>query len=181
MENVAEEIYEDFNEQEPYEEYTEEDVVIKDKNGLIQRIQSILDKETPEDVGLQLIDTVQQYRRLMLDIATSTYINKPTNAKLLDSINTIMGQIEKSVLDRKKLKQKDEELENNSANFEQFLMALQEISNGELRLPNYGKSLAMLDPLAPIEIDPEDAIQPEELVAGIQTIDVDALEEENEF
>ena len=83
----------------PPVEGTKSDLLIKDKDVLIKNINSILKKDPTRETEDELINLVQKQRTLLLDIATQTYISKPSNCKLLDSINTLIGQLEKSVRD----------------------------------------------------------------------------------
>ena len=90
----------------PPVEGTKSDVLIKDKDVLIKNINSILKKDPTRETEDELINLVQKQRTLLLDIATQTYISKPSNCKLLDSINTLVSQLEKSVRDDRKEKAK---------------------------------------------------------------------------
>lgn len=83
----------------PPVEGTKSDVMLKDKDVLISNINAILKKDQNSETENELINLVQKQRTLLLDIATQTYISKPSNCKLLDSINTLIGQLEKSVRD----------------------------------------------------------------------------------
>lgn len=145
----------------------------KDKDALIANIQSILNKPNSIESENELITLVQQQRRLMLDIATATFIKKPNNPKLLDSINTILSQIEKTVRDDRKEKLKNRELEDNKANFASFVNALNEVANGKITLPTYSGINIAADwdkPLIDLS-DPDLAISDEELYMGRQDVD----------
>lgn len=151
---------------------------VQDKDALIAAINKLLRGPQDKESESELIRTVQKQRNLLLDIATQTFINKPNNPKLLDSINTILAQIEKTVRDDRKEKLKDKELEDNRANFATFVNALTEISAGKVVMPTYGNGSFVLDPMAPIIIieDPDDEIKPEEISQGHMTIDTKAIE-----
>ncbi|EBY9763896.1 hypothetical protein D5W64_12355 [Salmonella enterica subsp. enterica serovar Saintpaul] len=151
---------------------------VQDKDALIAEINKLLRGPQDKESESELIRTVQKQRNLLLDIATQTFINKPNNPKLLDSINTILAQIEKTVRDDRKEKLKDKELEDNRANFATFVNALTEISAGKVVMPTYGNGSFVLDPMAPIVIidDPDDEIKPEEITQGHMTIDTKAIE-----
>lgn len=151
---------------------------VKDKDALIAEINKLLRGPQDKEAESELIKTVQKQRNLLLDIATQTFINKPNNPKLLDSINTILAQIEKTVRDDRKEKMKDKELEDNRANFATFVNALTEISAGKVVMPTYGSGSFVLDPMAPIIIieDPDDEIKPEEIAQGHMTIDTKEIE-----
>lgn len=152
----------------------------KDKDGLIAAIQACLSGPQDKEKESSLLNLVQKHRNLVLDIATQTYISKPNNPKLLDSINTILSQLEKSVRDERKERLKDRELEDNRANFATFVNALNEVASGRLEIPNYGNMAIVLDPLAPI-IQPNGdysmEIKSEELHQGHQILDAKEIEQ----
>lgn len=67
----------------------------KTSSELITSINLILNKGDHQDVNNELLDHLSKYRTLLLDTATLAYISKPGNSKLLDSISTIIAQLEK--------------------------------------------------------------------------------------
>ncbi|QYN80116.1 hypothetical protein PQD71_gp210 [Kosakonia phage Kc263] len=156
----------------------------KDKDALIAQIQAVLDGGHSVENENSLIGLMQSQRRLLLDIATQTFINKPNNPKLLDSINTILAQMEKTVRDNRKERLKDRELEDNKANFSTFVNALNEISAGRIKMPDYGDMAIILDPLAPVvdlSDDPDSEIREEEYVQGRQILDSNQIKESFEI
>lgn len=156
----------------------------KDKDELIAQIQAVLDAGHSVENENSLIGLMQSQRRLLLDIATQTFINKPNNPKLLDSINTILAQMEKTVRDNRKERLKDRELEDNKANFATFVNALNEISAGRIKMPDYGDMAIVLDPLAPViqfDDDPDNEIKDEEFVQGRQILDSNQIKESFEI
>lgn len=173
--------YEDYGDEiHPAPQSDEKLKTEKDKDQLIADIQNVLiggqgDKENES----KLVNIIQKHRTLVLDIATHTYISKPNNPKLLDSINTILAQLEKTVRDDRKERLKDKELEDNRANFATFVNALSEISAGRISIPNYGTQAIILDPMAPVitmEDDPDNEIKDEELFQGHQHVDSKEIE-----
>lgn len=162
----------------PPVEGTKSDVMLKDKDVLISNINAILKKDQNSETENELINLVQKQRTLLLDIATQTYISKPSNCKLLDSINTLIGQLEKSVRDSRKEVLKNKELESNKANFASFVNALNEVAAGKLEIPNYGDMGIILDPLKPVtQLDSETMIKAEELAQGLIVVDSKEIEE----
>lgn len=162
----------------PPVEGTKSDVMLKDKDVLISNINAILKKDQNTETENELINLVQKQRTLLLDIATQTYISKPSNCKLLDSINTLIGQLEKSVRDSRKEVQKAKEMEDNKTSFAAFVNALNEVANGKLVIPNYGDMGIILDPLKPVtQLNPETQIKPEELDQGLIIVDSKQIEE----
>ena len=162
----------------PPVEGTKSDVMLKDKDVLIGNINAILKKDQNSETENELINLVQKQRTLLLDIATQTYISKPSNCKLLDSINTLIGQLEKSVRDDKKEKARAKEMEDNKTSFAAFVNALNEVANGKLVIPNYGDMGIILDPLKPVtQLDSETMIKAEELAQGLIVVDSKEIEE----
>lgn len=162
----------------PPVEGTKSDVMLKDKDVLISNINAILKKDQNSETENELINLVQKQRTLLLDIATQTYISKPSNCKLLDSINTLIGQLEKSVRDSRKEVQKAKEMEDNKTSFAAFVNALNEVANGKLVIPNYGDMGIILDPLKPVtQLDSETMIKVEELAQGLIVVDSKEIEE----
>ncbi|WAX22222.1 hypothetical protein AVP1_0112 [Aeromonas phage AVP1] len=162
----------------PPVEGTKSDVMLKDKDVLISNINAILKKDQNSETENELINLVQKQRTLLLDIATQTYISKPSNCKLLDSINTLIGQLEKSVRDNRKELQKAKEMEDNKTSFAAFVNALNEVANGKLVIPNYGDMGIILDPLKPVtQLDSETMIKAEELAQGLIVVDSKEIEE----
>lgn len=175
--------YADYNDEEPTRpQFMPEEKLKteKDKDELIANIRSILHGERNKENEDRLFSLVQLHRTLVLDIATQAYIAKPGNSKLLDSINTILAQTEKSARDDRKERAKDRELEDNRANFATFVNALNEVASGRLEIPNYGNMAIVLDPLAPI-IQPNGdysmEIKNEELHQGHQHLDAKEIEQ----
>lgn len=162
----------------PPVEGTKSDVMLKDKDVLISNINAILKKDQNTETENELINLVQKQRTLLLDIATQTYISKPSNCKLLDSINTLIGQLEKSVRDDRKEKVKAKEMEDNKTSFAAFVNALNEVANGKLVIPNYGDMGIILDPLKPVtQLNSETMIKAEELAQGLIVVDSKEIEE----
>jgi hypothetical protein len=162
----------------PPVEGTKSDVMLKDKDVLISNINAILKKDQNSETENELINLVQKQRTLLLDIATQTYISKRSNCKLLDSINTLIGQLEKSVRDSRKEVQKAKEMEDNKTSFAAFVNALNEVANGKLVIPNYGDMGIILDPLKPVtQLDSETMIKAEELAQGLIVVDSKEIEE----
>lgn len=156
----------------------------KEKEELINKIQTILNGGHSIENENNLINVVQKQRKLLLDIATKTFISKPNNPKLMDSINTVLAQMEKSVRDDRKERLKDKELEDNKANFATFANALKEISAGKIKMPTFEDVPLNFNPLGDdffVPLDLDDAIKPEELVKGRQILDSKKIEESFEI
>jgi len=152
-----------------------------EKEKLIADIQTILNGEHSVDSEKSLLNIVQKQRKLILDIATSTFIKKPNNPKLMDSINTLLGQMEKSVRDDRKERLKDRELEDNKANFATFVSALNEVTAGRLVMPTFADFQLPLDPFGDNKLfvtdNPDEEITEEEKFQGRQILDSKKIEE----
>ncbi|QDB70388.1 hypothetical protein CF8_0219 [Aeromonas phage CF8] len=158
-------------------ENTPADLQLKTKDELMAQLQTILDKGNTKEAESELIDCVQRNRRLMLDVATATFIKKPSNSKLLDSINTLLAGMEKTIRENRKEKLKDRELEDNKANFGTFINALNEVTSGKLKLPTYAGMALVLDPLKPLtELSIDEQINEGELDQGRTEIDIAEIE-----
>lgn len=157
----------------------------KQKDELIAQIQKILSGGHSTEGEHTLLNIVQKQRGLILDIATQTFISKPNNPKLLDSINTILAQMEKSVRDDRKERLKDRELEDNKANFATFVNALNEVTAGRLVLPTFESVPLALDPFKGRSVfepdDPDEEISEEEKFQGRQILDSKKIEESFEI
>lgn len=153
----------------------------KEKEALINEIQLILNAGHSVDNEKSLLNIVQKQRKLILDIATTTFLNKPNNPKLMDSINTLLGQMEKSVRDDRKERLRDRELEDNKANFATFVNALNEVSAGRLVMPTFAEFQMPLDPFAEHKLfktdNPDEDISEEEKFQGRQILDSKKIEE----
>jgi hypothetical protein len=161
-----------------YDERTKRE---KEKDDLITALQEVLNGGQSVENETSLLSIVQKQRKLLLDIATQTFISKPNNPKLLDSINTLLGHMEKSVRDDRKERLRDRELEDNKANFSVFANALIEITAGRITMPTFGE--ISLDPLGDEERrffetdNPDEEIKPDEMVGRRQVLDSKKIQE----
>lgn len=153
------------------------DKKLKEKDVLLGDLQKILNKGNDKETESELLNAIQQHRRLLLDVAMETFMKKPGNSKLMDSINTLLGQMDKKVRDDRKEKLKDRELEDNKATFGMFVSALNEIAAGKLTLPNYGDQALILDPMKTFyELGRNEEIRDGELEQGRTELDLAEIE-----
>lgn len=159
-------------------EGTKSDFSLKKKDEFIAEINRILNKDGDRHTNeSDLIKMLTKQRTLLLDVAMHTYISKPSNCKLLDSINTLSALLERTVRDDRKERAKEKEQEDNRANFATFVNALNEVAAGKLVLPNYGDRAMILDPLKPIHtLGVDDAIKEGELDQGVLEISIEEIE-----
>jgi uncharacterized protein (DUF885 family) len=150
---------------------------LQEKQKMILELQTIIDKPLSEDSENELLTVMQQHRRLLLDVAMETFMKKPS-ASILDSINSLLGSIEKKTRDDRKEKAKVKEREDNKASFSMYVNALNEIAAGNIKIPNYGDTAIVLDPLKPfIELDERNELREGELLQGRIELDVKEVEE----
>lgn len=153
------------------------DKKLKEKDAMLLNLQNILNKGGSKEVESELLDAVQQHRRLLLDVAMDTFMKKPSNSKLMDSINTLLGQMDKKIRDDRKEKLKDRELEDNKANFSMFVSAINEVASGKLKLPDYGSRAMILDPLQTFhQLGRGEEIRDGELDQGMMELNLEEIE-----
>lgn len=159
-------------------EGTKADFSLKKKDEFIAEINKILGKtDNRSQAESELVEMLTKQRALLLDVAMHTYISKPSNCKLLDSINTLTGLMERTVRDNRKERAKEKEQEDNRANFATFVNALNEVAAGKLILPNYGDRAMILDPMKPIkELSIDEQIKEGELDQGVLEIKIEDIE-----
>lgn len=129
--------------------------------------------EDPNNAGL--ITAVQRNKAILLDYAMMTYMRNPTNPKMLESITSLLAQIEKTVRDDRKEKAKAKEKEDDKLTFNQMMDAMKQISSGQIQLPTFNIGSFLLDPskslLGPAaNIAP---INPAELEQGNALVDIE--------
>lgn len=122
-----------------------------------------------------LVKVIQRNRAFLLEYALSAYIDNPKNAKLLEGVTQIIAQIEKVVRDDRKEALKKKDQDNNKVGFNQMMEALQNISNGSVRMPTFNFNDFILDPGKSIianhpKMDP---IGEQELLQGNSLIDLE--------
>lgn len=124
-----------------------------------------------------LVKVIQRNRAFLLEYALSAYIDNPKNAKLLEGVTQIIAQIEKVVRDDRKEALKKKDQDNNKVGFNQMMEALQNISNGSVRMPTFNFSDFILDPTKSIiaEHSKMDPISEQELLQGNSLIDMDGV------
>lgn len=160
-------------------EGTKSDFSLKKKDEFIAEINAILNKDGADKHTAEsdLIKMLTKQRTLLLDVAMHTYISKPSNCKLLDSINTLTALLERTVRDDRKERAKEKEQEDNRANFATFVNALNEVAAGKLKLPNYGDRAMILDPMAPIHVlSVDEQIKEGELSQGVLEVSIEEIE-----
>lgn len=130
---------------------------------------------TAEDVDQeQMVKMIQKNRAFLLEYAMGAYLDNPRNGELLGSVTSIIAALEKCIREDRKERMKKKDQENNAIGFGQMMDALQNISNGGIRLPVFDFKDFILDPTKSIvnsrEMEP---IKDDELVQGSSLVDID--------
>lgn len=112
----------------------------------VKSIQSIVNRGYSQKNGAELIDYIQRQRSVILEVMVSCFADRPTPA-MADSMNTLIGQMEKSVRDERKEALKEKEMETSKETFELFRHALDNVISGGIKMPTFGQSSLELDPL----------------------------------
>lgn len=146
----------------------------KEIQEVVNNIALAIGDESDEDQS-SLILAVQQHRKVLLNLASRAYINKPTSSAMLEAITSLTSQIEKSVRDNRKEKLKKSELQDNKVNFKQMVEALNQLSTGEITVPVFGNANFALDPSVSLltGVIGVSKIKPDELTIGTHTLDFD--------
>ena len=150
---------------------------LEEKQKMISQLQTILDQEPSADSENQLLTAMQQHRRILLDVAMETFMKRPS-ASILDSINSLLGAIEKKTRDDRKEQAKVKERADNKASFGMFVNALNEVAKGQLKIPDYGSTAFVLDPLQTFtQLSDKEQFREGELQEGRAEIDLKEIEE----
>jgi hypothetical protein len=143
--------------------------------GMIQALQQAMSGDLDDTDQEQLIKTLQNNRSHILKYALQAYLNKPNSASLLEGVNALLGQIEKTVRDDRKERAKKRDAEGNRLVFNQMLEAMDKIAGGHVAMPSFDYTAFILDPNKPL-VDVttlSKAIKPDELKQGISICDID--------
>lgn len=141
----------------------------------VLEIQEIFNKGYTPDNGNKLVNYIQKQRSLLIEIMIGNFMKRP-DPKMADAMNTLLGQMEKSVRDDRKEALKAKEMETSKETFELFSKSLNAVIDGRIHIPTFGKQSLLLDPLKPL-IAPEEAkFKPGEFAIGPQTIDTKSIE-----
>lgn len=132
-----------------------------------------IDEEDPSQKAL--IRAIQKHREFILNVTTQAYIKNPNNPKLLDALNSLVSNLEKSVRDDRKERERAKDKEENRASFSQMVEALKQLSNNTISVPTWSQPMKLFDPNESFTtITNEDfTIKPDELSQGIITLDFD--------
>lgn len=112
----------------------------------LEQIRNTIERtdEDPDQAGL--ITAVQQNKSILLNYAMLAYMRNPTNPKMLESITSLLAQIEKTVRDDRKEKARAKEKEDDKLTFNQMMDAMKQISSGQIQLPTFNIGSFLLDP-----------------------------------
>jgi len=164
------------NQEKPKKEYKKAEPLDMDKMQKVLEELRIAMVGTEEDVDQEaLVKMIQKNRAFLLEYAMAAYLDNPRNGELLGSVTSIIAALEKCVREDRKERMKKKDQENNAIGFNQMMEALQNISNGGVRMPVFDFKDFILDPNKPImETDATmDPINDDELVMGNALVDID--------
>ena len=142
----------------------------------VLNIQKLFTKGYSKETGNELVLYLQKQRSLILELMLENFMNRP-DPKMGDSLNTLMGQMEKSVRDDRKESIKAKEMETSRETFALFAKSLSAVMDGSLVIPDFGPTSLLLDPMKPLLDQTEAKIKPEELVMGNVLVDDKKIEQ----
>lgn len=167
------------NQEKPKKEYKKADPLDMDKMAIVLEQLRAAMTGTEEDIDQEaLVKMVQNNRAFLLEYAMAAYLDNPRNGELLTSVTSIIAAIEKTVREDRKERMKKKDQENNAIGFNQMMEALQNISNGGIRMPVFDFKDFILDPNKSILVDEVmkkdmEPINEDELVMGNALVDID--------
>ncbi len=157
------------------EQPKEGDILDQRIKGVLEGIQSALRSKEEDPEQNTLIEAIQAHRSVILDIASNAYMHRPNDPKLLEALSSLIGQLEKSVRDDRKERQKKQDSEDNKVAFRQMVEALGSLASGDIQLPTFSGVGIFMDPLGNKEGESQTFadIKPGELTGGIIGLDFD--------
>lgn len=163
------------NQEQPKKEYKKADPADSDKMKIVIEELRRAMAGTEEDIDqVEMVKMVQKNRAFLLEYAMSAYLDNPRNGELLGSVTSIIAALEKCVREDRKERMKKKDQENNAIGFNQMMDALQNISNGGIRMPVFDFKDFILDPAKTIIVSQDmEPIKADELVQGNALVDID--------
>lgn len=141
----------------------------------VKEIQSIFEAGYSPENGNRLVSYIQRQRSLLAEVMLRKFVEKP-DPKMADAMNTLLGQMEKSVRDDRKEIMQGKQMETSRETFELFSKTLGAVIDGQIKMPDFGTQSLMLDPMQPLMSETEAKIKPGELIVGRHVIDVNPIE-----
>lgn len=143
----------------------------------LEQIRNTIEQSEEDPDQKSLITAVQHNKYILLNYAMLAYQRNPTNPKMLESITSLLAQIEKTVRDDRKEKARAKEKEDDKLTFNQMMEAMKQISSGQIQLPVFNIGSFLLDPnksLLP-ENTTVNPITPAELEQGNELVDINGV------
>lgn len=144
---------------------------------VLDLLKKALQKDLEDEDQTKLVEAIQQNRTFLLKYAMQAYLKNPKNGELLGGVTSLIGQMEKTVREDRKEKQKKKDVESNVVSFNQMLDAMKSISAGAISVPVFDTSFFVLDPskslVTGLDIKP---ISKDELTEGNAIVDLDGKE-----
>lgn len=141
----------------------------------VKEIQAIVNRGYSQSNGAELINYIQRQRSTILEIMVSCFAKKPTPS-MADSMNTLFGQMEKSVRDERKEALKAKELETSKETFELFRRSLENVIDGTIKMPTFEAKSLTFDPLSTDKSQFE--FKDGEFDMGVKVVDTKEIEEQ---
>lgn len=144
----------------------------------VKGIQDIVNRGYSQTNGAELINYIQRQRSVILEVMVECFSKKPTPS-MADSMNTLIGQMEKSVRDERKEALKAKELETSKETFELFRRSLEHVLDGSIHMPTFESASLTLDPLADTDSS-QFEFKEGEFDMGVKVVDTKKIEEQLE-
>ncbi|UYE93564.1 hypothetical protein [Shewanella phage FishSpeaker] len=140
----------------------------------LEQIRNTIEQNEEDPEQKSLITAVQHNKYVLLNYAMMAYQRNPTNPKMLESITSLLAQIEKTVRDDRKEKARAKEKEDDKLTFNQMMEAMKQISSGQIQLPTFNIGSFLLDPTKSLlgNAPGVNPISPAELEQGNSLVDI---------
>lgn len=153
------------------------DPVEKEVQGVLSELKEASKLNEADPTQATLVNTIQRLRAQILDVAAMAYIAKPGHSELLSALNSMFGQMEKSVRDDRKEEERKKDKEDNRATFNQLIEAATMLASGEIKTPDWGNKSFFLDPnMSFTDVTDIGKIRDDEIRMGHITTDIDGNE-----
>lgn len=140
--------------------------------GILNSIQKSLRPNEEDQEQKTLVEAIQAHRALIVEVATTAYVARSHDPKMLEALSSLLSQLEKSVRDDRKEKAKLQDQQDNKLAFRQVVDALNNLTTGSIPLPDFGGGFNF-DPLNTEDYADEFKIKEGELSVGHINLDFD--------
>lgn len=137
--------------------------------GILDSIQNAIKPNEEDQEQKTLVEAIQAHRAMIIEVATTAYVARSHDPKMLEALSSLLSQLEKSVRDDRKEKAKLQDQQDNKLAFRQVVELLGNMSTGSIKVPDFGGALNF-DPLGDLD-DSEFKIKDAELSVGHISLD----------